>query len=199
MKRIARYILSALTLLSLLLCAAVCVLWARSYQHIELAILETSSRSLAVSAMSERGAVRLAIAEYHCQRGTYGPAMRSLRYDLAGDVELTLLEMVYGKLVGEPQLDRPWVGSGAADFQGARSLPPPRPPDYEYRYVVAPHWLLTALAASLPALRGLRGYRAWHQARRRARTGLCQSCGYDLRATPGRCPECGAVPKGAGA
>jgi hypothetical protein len=53
-----------------------------------------------------------------------------------------------------------------------------------------PFWLVTIVLASGPAWTITGSVR-----RRRSRLeNLCQQCGYDLRATPDRCPECGAVP-----
>jgi hypothetical protein len=59
----------------------------------------------------------------------------------------------------------------------------------ESRFVGMRHWLLVALLALAPAARAARRLRDRH--RRRRQLGLCPSCGYDLRATPDRCPECG--------
>jgi hypothetical protein len=63
-----------------------------------------------------------------------------------------------------------------------------------------PSWLLlvpipflVALLALLP-LADVLIIRPRRRRRRRAAAGLCVRCGYDLRATPGRCPECGRVP-----
>lgn len=54
-----------------------------------------------------------------------------------------------------------------------------------------PHWVLVLMFALWPAVRFTRMYRR-HRKRQKAITdGHCLNCGYDMRATPDRCPECG--------
>jgi hypothetical protein len=60
------------------------------------------------------------------------------------------------------------------------------------RVVIVPYWLIAAVATPLPAWRVVVGVRRSRR-RRRVRRGLCAACGYDLRASAGRCPECGRV------
>ena len=49
-----------------------------------------------------------------------------------------------------------------------------------------PYWKLFLLLAAGPLL-----WACHRLLPRRRPAGLCPRCGYDLRATPGRCPECG--------
>lgn len=53
-----------------------------------------------------------------------------------------------------------------------------------------PHWFIVLLAMVLPAVQ----LRRILVARLRILENRCSVCGYDWRATPDRCPECGTVP-----
>jgi predicted RNA-binding Zn-ribbon protein involved in translation (DUF1610 family) len=56
----------------------------------------------------------------------------------------------------------------------------------------APH--LALLIVPLWPVVVVSGFIAWRRRPRATRASRCASCGYDLRATPDRCPECGATP-----
>ncbi len=70
------------------------------------------------------------------------------------------------------------AAGGSGGFNGAPA-----------RWVVLPIWMLSVVSAVIPI-----GW-LWHRRRiaRRTRAGVCRACGYDLRATPEQCPECGAL------
>jgi hypothetical protein len=77
--------------------------------------------------------------------------------------------------------DRPMAGTGFAGFRTYHGS--------QVRFWMVPYWFIVGATAVWPILRLLQARRA----QRRSFSGLCPQCGYDLRATPDRCPECGTA------
>jgi len=58
--------------------------------------------------------------------------------------------------------------------------------------MTVPHWLVALILLWLPGVRLWQGMKV-RRVRRFVDTGRCVKCGYDMRATPGKCPEWGAI------
>jgi hypothetical protein len=170
MRRLLRILLNAATVLSLVLCAATMGAWVRSYQARDIVSWVTNPR-MVLQIDTYRGGL---IAEIFTRSGDVIPfegevawnRYTPMSYADAGPTDTFFNRFGFGS---------EYSGNGE---QTARDL-------------ACPYWFIMVLTAILPGAR-LAGWR--RRARGlRMRPGLCRHCGYDCRATPDRCPECGTA------
>lgn len=187
-----RRLLNVLMAVSLLLCVAGVALWARSHFVIDERACFTNVRA--------RGADSLFVVSYagtlaFCwDHYTFPPADRPHFIERAnrGRVTSALVRSVSRyRDAEEYRQNRENFGLGwfesATEHQSGMwktsGIACVR------RQIRMPHGVVVAASLVCPAVVG------WYRlhARRRRLCGHCRVCGYDLRATPGRCPECGTV------
>lgn len=164
---ILRWLFTVAAALSLVLCVAAAVFWARSYGWPE-QLSRFFSRCY-VEVNSYGGRLDVEFTTYP-RRVPREPWELRLRHESIS---------IESRSAGPTLANR--LGFEADRVPGL---------SYTLYVIIVPWWsvfLIGALCAG--------GSAAWlWRDRSRRKAGLCPLCGYDLRATPHRCPECGAVP-----
>jgi hypothetical protein len=175
MRRLARHLFTVLSALSLLLCVAVCVLWVRSQWTVDWIFWGRydNSQRRSISLIAQ---VKLGVIAFSYDDQVERASAESLRLPNPPRKSVWITHSVSSPPpmgVGGFSSSQPWISVRHREAQvkliylGLLTL-------------VVPCWWW------------------WSQVRekrrRRIRAGVCVQCGYDLRATPDRCPECGAIP-----
>ena len=161
-----RLLFNLATGISLLLCVLAATVWVRSYRAVERLEWALSSP-------------RNGETSYDRYRGG------CIAY-LLGNATISLGERHFSPGPPPPTW---WVDSHRIGLVGCGG---PNEGALEARVIVRFRvWPVWAACAVLPMVRVVTSTGGTVRRRRRTRLGLCPSCGYDLRATPERCPECG--------
>jgi len=170
-KRLLRFLGSCLTILSVLLFVATIVLWFRSRTNLDEFFIYRPRSFHYI--WSVEGRIYL---NRFTARVQYWGGESSMGF---GGGELSRLK--YGHMPFSHQL---------GPFAYASVTAPPRAFGASGFTVMLPHWALLLLFSVPPVLWAHR-FRKQRSTRFGADQGLCLRCGYDIRATPERCPECG--------
>ena len=192
-RRLRRIILNALTFLSLLICLATAGLWVRSYwvrdelQWYRWSDAEDVPLYYVCEARFIRGTLMLHSVSETGMASFSGGVRHKLktptwlginfRATSAADRPKALDRGRFDMTVHDRLGFSRWQSSANWTFTSLR-----------FWGVSIPLWTLAVATLLLPltSLWQLAGLRS------RRRKGSCLKCGYDLRATPDRCPECGA-------
>lgn len=174
MRRVLRIIINGLTLLSLALAVIVATLYLRSYFKADAVYYDT---------IGHRVQIQRRLWSAHGFLGAYGNRTYQDEYPPGGAGDLSVL-------IGDSHLSEWSRGLRHWHLERFDEPDPDGMPRTAYiAYVMVPHWALCGALLVMPVF--------WlRRERRNARNANaipCEICGYDLRATPARCPECGTV------
>jgi hypothetical protein len=188
MRRVFRHFFTICSIASLLLCVAACVLWLRSYWVGE------SLRKIHEKGLWDVAVSRGIFSVYH--ERIVDPNASYVNYDDDGSDQYKL------RHDSEPDPSVPDDGPirpGSPDvilhygsFRIGRHDGTGSSWESIIWYVTVPCFVLAILLSILPLVLAA----SWIRQRRRNAEGNCPTCGYDLRASPERCPECGMVRPG---
>jgi hypothetical protein len=188
-----RRLLNVLTALSALLCAAVVGLWARGQWVCD--VLEWRSAAAEgkrLTQWEQTVGTGNGVAVYWGRAVAVSEATEAAaaeRRDYILSQKRTFRDWT------PPSLFWPRVRPGGRRLGRAGYSHGPMPggvPGGAETMITFPLWP-AAVATAVPLGAWLATYRRRKRLRRRAEAGLCRACGYDLRATPGMCPECGTL------
>lgn len=187
MKRLCRWVFNGLAAVSMLLFLAMAISWVRSVSAFDEWDLLLSSQSGDVTFISiETGRGRLCLDTGLVAYSILRKRSPARTDDTQPEFRHFSFEPLYPSGM---DLNHPGIRGFSAkgfEFSFFRSDSMVR---FEYR-LIAPMWAWMLLWAFLPAICGTL-YKRRRSVEKRKRKGLCPSCGYDLRPTPDRCPECG--------
>jgi hypothetical protein len=180
MKRLCRWMFNGITAISLLLSVATAFLWYRGFHVGDGCSWVAPGRSYQLSIDSGKGNIAFSFIRVDGGTEHLGSAP-GFHYERSKPMSFYAL--------GWP-IDFNWQGLGflIRSFRSLLTSPAGNPWVLRWSFIALPRWFVLMLLAIPPA--------AWLIRHRRIvqGSGLCQTCGYDLRATPDRCPECGTIP-----
>jgi hypothetical protein len=196
MKRVIRILSRTTMVLSLLLCAASAIMWIRSYSRWDAVDWYRGSRVFQLR--SAQGLLAFQRREldggpifwklgFWTQRKPAPVVWDSAKYsDVLGIVTDEMFFWDRFSWEGEAVFNVAGFAAYRAEGLkiGNELIIPPQPGCWALE---TPYWFWVVITAILPLHRARRSL--WR--RRRVRLGLCAKCGYDLRASFNRCPECG--------
>jgi hypothetical protein len=188
MKRVWQWLFNLAAAVSLILCVATAVLWARSYPGENWV----------------RGGPETMVLQTHDGRLLIERHVRTvMRFTGQPPTTLRSLNELDDPAAGSsawrhaPWSGREWApgktrsGFGTRSAMGGATINVGNLQLYQVQRSQAyfvPLWFPLLLSLVLPGI----WLQRWITRHRRVPPGICVACGYDLRATPDRCPECGA-------